>query len=112
MLLRTIIVVVLVLLLGYGAKEAWPLLRGPQLVITSPTQKVKNSELSDTGFITISGVATHTTGVSVNGASVLTDQQGHFSTTLTLPRGGAILAITAIDRFGRSVTEHRTVFVP
>jgi len=108
MVQRTIIVIVLVLLIGYGAKEAWPLLAGPQLSLTSP----RNSERIDTGFTTISGTAIHTTGVTVDGATVLTDQQGHFSTALTLPRGGAILTISATDRFNRTVTEQRTVFVP
>jgi hypothetical protein len=58
MFLRTAIVAVLILLLGYGAREAWPLIAGPQLAITSPSENVKNSEIFDTGFITISGVAT------------------------------------------------------
>jgi hypothetical protein len=106
--MRAIIVIVLVLLVGYGAKEALPLLSGPQVSLTSP----KNGESFYNGFISISGVATHTTGVTLDGGPLVTDENGHFSTLLTLPRGGAILTITATDRFGRTTIVHRAVAVP
>lgn len=108
MWLRTGIAIVLVLLLGYGLKEAWPLLSGPTLALSSP----QNGESFQNSFITISGTAVHTQSVSLDGNPLLTDQNGHFSTTLTLPQGGAILTLTATDRFGRSRTIRRTVFVP
>jgi len=108
MVLRIIIAIVLVVLVGYGFKEAWPLLSGPELLLTSP----QNGETFDDGFIKISGTAVHTQTVSLNSNPLVTDQNGHFSTTLTLPRGSSILTITATDRFGRSKTERRTVFVP
>jgi hypothetical protein len=108
MVLRAIIVIVLIVLTAYGLKEAWPLLSGPELMITSP----QNGGTFDDGFIKISGTAVHTQTVSFNSNPLLTDQNGHFSTILTLPHGSSILTITATDRFGRSKTERRTVFVP
>ena len=98
---------ILVIVFLYGAHEAIPLLTGPQLTISTP----KNSESFYNGLITISGSAVHTKSVSLDGGPLLTDQYGHFETTLTLPRGGAILTLTATDRFGRTVTEQRSVFV-
>ena len=98
---------ILVTIFVYGVHEAIPLIAGPQLTVTAP----KNSESFYNGFMTISGTAVHTKSVSLDGGPLLTDQYGHFETTLTLPRGGAILTLTATDRFGRTVEEQRSVFV-
>jgi hypothetical protein len=106
--LRIFTIVILVIVIGYGLREALPLITGPQLVINEP----KNSGIFYNSFINISGTAVHTQSVSLNGGPLLTDQNGRFQTTLTLPHGGAILTLTATDRFGRSTTERRTVFVP
>jgi hypothetical protein len=105
---RILTVIVLLIVAGYGLREALPLIMGPSLSITEP----KNSEIFYNSFINISGTAVHTQSVSLNGGPLLIDQNGHFQTTLTLPHGGAILTLTATDRFGRSTTERRTVFVP
>ena len=108
MLLRSAIAIVLILIIGYGLKEAWPLLSGPRLALTSP----ENGGIFDNGFISISGTAVHTQSVSLDGGPLLTDPNGHFSETVVLPPGGAILTITATDRFGRTTTTRRDVFVP
>ena len=107
MFARILTVLVLLIVLGYGIREAIPLFRGPVLSINT----IENSGNSDDGFITISGSAIHTQAVVLDGNPVVTDQDGRFMTTLTLPRGGAILTVTATDRFRRTVTERRTVFV-
>ena len=108
MFVRVLTAIILTVVLIYGVHEAWPLISGPRLALTSP----QNGESFYNGFIEISGTATHTQSVSLDGGPLLTDPNGHFETTLTLPHGGAILTITATDRFGRSVAEQRTVFVP
>ncbi len=105
---RSLTIIILIIVFGYGIKEAIPLLSGPRLSIAHP----QNGEISHDGFITILGTAAHTQGVSLDGGPLLTDTSGHFQTTLSLPRGGAILTLTATDRFGRSTTQRRTVFVP
>jgi hypothetical protein len=108
MIVRVLTILTLLIVLGYGIKEAIPLAVGPRIHITSSL----NPESFHNGLLTISGTAVHTQSVSFDGRALLTDQNGNFQTTLTLPRGGAILTLTGSDRFGRSVTEQRTVFVP
>lgn len=103
---RTFVGVVLLILVLYGAVKAWPLLRGPALSIVSPSNYTSSSD----GFITINGVAHNTEALYLNGGTLLIDPQGHFERTLLLPSGGSILTFTASDRFGRSVTERRTVY--
>jgi|CXWL01.1.fsa_nt_gi hypothetical protein len=106
--LRASAVVVLLVLVGYGAVKAWPLLSGPELKVTSPAAY---TSLPD-GYLTISGVAKHTESLIVNDGQVYIDQEGRFSKTLLLSAGGAIITLTATDRFGRKVTERRSVFIP
>ncbi|MFZ3043753.1 MAG: hypothetical protein WA058_01440 [Minisyncoccia bacterium] len=105
---RHLIMLVLALFAGYGLIEAWPLLAGPSLSIASPTQYAPYPD----GIVSIRGVAERAATLTLNGASVLHDQNGGFSSTLTFPRGGSILTFAATDRFGRTVTSTRTIFVP
>jgi hypothetical protein len=105
---RILTAIVLFIVVLYGAREAWPLITGPKIVLSSP----QSGESFDNGFIKISGTAIHTQSVSLDGGPLLTDQNGHFQTSLTLPPGDAILTLSATDRFGRTISEQRTVFVP
>ena len=108
MLVRGAIALVLLLLLGYGAIEARPLILGPSLTLTSP----KDGETSPDGLLTVSGVARRVSSLTVNGDPTLIDENGAFSRLLVLPKGGAILTFTATDRFGRTITKQESVYVP
>ena len=108
MLVRAAVAFVLFLLLGYGALEAWPLLTGPSLAIESPNHL---AYLTD-GSARITGRAARTETLWLDGAPLLIDEKGNFAANLLLPSGGAILSLTATDRFGNEITERRTVFVP
>jgi len=108
MIIRAAVALVLVILIGYGATRAWPLLAGPSLSIASPI----DNETALEGPTPVTGIAQHTENLWLNGAPLLIDEDGNFATSLVLPKGGAILSLTATDRFGREITERRTVFVP
>ena len=106
--MKYLTIAVLCVIALYGLIEAWPLLRGPELSITSPAE---NASFAD-GIVTVSGNAVRTVVLTLNGASILHEENGDFSSTLTLPRGSSILTLIATDRFGRRVSATRTVFVP
>ncbi len=104
---RHILAIVLVGVLTYGLVKAWPLIAGPSLVIASPIDYAPYPS----GIVSVSGVAKRTATLAINGAPVLQDQSGGFSSTLTFPSGGSILTFTATDRFGRTVVATRNIFV-
>jgi len=105
---RYLLAVVLSVLVCYGLIEAWPLVAGPSLSIVSP---VNNASYPD-GIVDVRGKAIRVAQLTLDGAPVLREEDGSFSSTFPFPRGGSILTFRAIDRFGRTVTATRTIFVP
>jgi len=105
---RYLIFAVLCLFAGYGLIEARPVIVGPSLSISSPA----NDAVFPTGIVAISGTAARAATLTLNGAIMLHEKDGFFSSVLTLPRGGSILTFTATDRFGKRVSTTRSVFVP
>ena len=99
---------VLLVLVGYGLIKAWPLIAGPSLYIESPTDNAP----CPSGIVAVRGTAERAAVLTLNGAPLLRDQNGAFSSTLTFPRGGSILTFVVTDRFGRTVTATRAIFVP
>jgi len=105
---KYLIFAILFIFAGYGLMEAWPLIAGPSLVIASPAD---NAPFPG-GIVTIRGNVTHATQLTLDSAIVLHEENGNFSSILTFPHGGSILTFAATDRFGRTVTATRTIFVP
>jgi|SRR3989344_581406 len=103
-----VISAVLIVFAGYGLIEAWPLIEGPSLTIESP----RDHAPFPSGVVSVRGKAARAAALTLDGAGLLHEEDGSFSTTLPLPRGGSILTFVATDRFGRSVTATRSVFVP
>jgi hypothetical protein len=106
--IRGIVAVILLLLLLYGGFKAAPLLLGPRIDLTSPLP----DEVFADGRVLVAGIARNTENLTLDGAPLLIDRNGFFSTTLVLPPGGAILVVSVTDRFGRSHTLERSVYVP
>jgi len=107
-MIRYLIGAILLALIVYGGIEAWPLILGPGLSISSPSDYGSYPG----GIVPVEGVAPRAVALSLNGAILLHDQEGRFSSTLTFPQGGSILTFEARDRFGRTVTATRSIFVP
>ena len=107
-MIRYLIAATLILGALYGLTEAWPLLAGPTLSVTAPL----NTAVIPGGILTVEGRAVRAARLTLNGAPLLHDQDGSFSSTLTFPQGGSILTFEAADRFGRTRTVTRSIFVP
>lgn len=97
-----------IVFLLYGAVEAWPLIAGPSLNIESPA----DFATVEGGVVEIIGVAKRSASLTLDGTPLLPDQNGSFEKTLAFAKGASILTFVATDRFGRTVTDARTIFVP
>lgn len=106
--MRALTLVALSLFAIYGLVEAWPLLAGPALSIETP---VDLATVPD-GIVTVRGNARRVATLMLNGAPLLHNADGEFVETLTFPPETSILTLIATDRFGRSISATRTVFVP
>lgn len=97
------------ILVGYGFVKAFPLIAGPSLTITAPSiyDGTSTSEV-----VRVEGRAARAIELTLDGAPLAHDQEGNFSSVITVPRGGAILTFAASDQFGRTVTATRELFVP
>ena len=62
--------------------------------------------------MTLSGRALHTETLTLDGNTLLIDEQGRFSQMLTLPRGAIVLTLKANDRFGRSTSLSKQIVAP
>lgn len=105
---RYLLAALLILLLGYGFLKAEPLLFGPTLTVGEPRD---GASVPD-GILSVSGRTRRAAALTLNGAQLLPEADGRFSATLSLPHGGSILTLVATDRFGRSVTRTRSIYVP
>ncbi len=99
---------VLALLAVYGAVKAGPLVLGPSLVVETPG----DGATIESGVVEARGTARRTAWLTLDGAPLYPDQSGRFVTALAFPQGTSILTFVAHDRFGRSVTATRQIFVP
>jgi hypothetical protein len=108
MLIRIAIPVVLLAILAFGLLKGMPLILGPAVVLTSPA----DGATFPGGEVTVAGQAFRAQSLTLDGAPLLPDADGHFSKLLVLPSGHTILSLTVADRFGRSKTLTRTVVVP
>ncbi len=105
---KNLLVIALVGLLVYGAIEVRPLLVGPALSVHLP----ENGMSYEDGIVSVSGQVSRVASLTLDGASILPDQNGRFETVLAFPQGTSILTLAAADRFGRKVSATRTIYVP
>ncbi|MGH7174746.1 MAG: hypothetical protein ACREGR_00070 [Minisyncoccia bacterium] len=103
---QLIVIGVIAIVALYGAIEAYPLIAGPKITLAAP---INGEATSDP--VTIAGTVYRATALTLDGAALIPDQNGSFSTILAFPAGSDILGLTARDRFGRSITITRTIVV-
>jgi len=107
-MIRGAVILLISITVLYGLYLAYPLLSGPSLTLSSPTEAITTPD----GLVVIAGTAKRSTSLIINGGPVYMDTSGNFSMSFVLPPGSAILEVTARDRMGRSRTIQKTVYVP
>lgn len=94
----SLLVILVILILGYGLFQARNLILGPEITVLTPT----NGENLSNPLIIVSGSATNITLISLNDRQIFVDKQGNFSEKLLVPPGYTIIKLAAQDKFGRT----------
>ena len=94
----SLVVLVAIIIFGYGLFQARNLIRGPEISVTSPTDG--DSQVSP--IATVSGTTANITHISLDDRPIFVDKFGNFSQELLLQPGYNIIKLEAQDRFGRT----------
>ncbi len=87
---------------GYAIFQAWNLISGPVIEVTSPI----NGQTYSQSLIEVSGTARNIAYLNLNGRPIYTDKEGYFSEKLLLSPGLNIIKLDASDKF-KKYTEKR-----
>lgn len=79
---------------------------GPTLTLLEPT-----TTRYATSTLTVRGSVTHAVEITVNDFPIDTDRAGNFAYELVIPDGYSILTVTARDRYGRTKSIARELFL-
>lgn len=94
------IVLIALIVLWYGFIGARKLIFGPQIALETP----QDGAVVHEALVSITGTALRTQELYINDRLVLIEEDGAFTDELLIAPGYSILALTAVDRFGRRET--------
>lgn len=98
---RIVIIVVIVLVVGYGLFEARKLIEGPVISIESP----QDGAATSSDIVTIIGNAENIAFLTINDGPAYTDESGRFVYQYSPPPGYTVVTVAAVDRFGRRASK-------
>lgn len=104
---RLIVILIVAILVGYGAFEARRLIQGPELVILSPADGSATSSVA----VTVVGEAHNISFLTINDAPAYTDESGIFVYRFSPPAGYTTVTVAATDRFGRRAAKSISINV-
>ena len=104
---KLILVLVGLLILGYGLWQARDFLGGPKIYIENP----KEGETIEKELITINGMVEDVTRLTLNGRAIFIDEAGKFEEEILVNPGVNIIELRAEDKFGHEKISRRTIFV-
>lgn len=97
-----------VLIVGYILFQSKNLLLGPQITVTEPSDGATLTY----NLVTIKGVATNISRISIDDRPIFVDDQGNFSEKLIAPHGYSIIKVEAQDKFGKATQKLIHVYLP
>ncbi len=92
----------------YGYSQAYELLRGPVVTISSPEN---GFSINGVGLISVSGKALNASDIFLNGAPITMDPEGYFEENLLATGRHTIIEVSVSDRFGRRDSSKVSVVV-
>ncbi len=96
-----VIVLIVVIIVGYGIFQVRNLAKGPVLIITSPTTGTTFNEQK----IFVRGVIENASHATLNGRKIFIDEEGNFEEIVLLSEGYNLVEIEIEDKFERKKKE-------
>lgn len=96
-----VIILLLGAISGYAFFQARNLIKGPELLVRTPT----NGTTTTSSLISLSGTAKNISFISLNDRQIYVDKNGNFDEELILAPGYNVWTLQAKDKFGRIVTK-------
>lgn len=96
-----LLVILVLIVIGYGAFRAYPLAAGPSIVIYNPAD---GDYVASTTF-EISGRVQRANILTLQGRPITIDTEGHFTETLVAQTPYTILVLVAQDAYGETVSK-------
>ncbi|MEX0919769.1 MAG: hypothetical protein WDZ32_01355 [Candidatus Saccharimonadales bacterium] len=107
MITRILLIAAILLALSYILWQAFMLISPPSLKIDYPAE----GQLLSSGYVDIVGSSDPDSEVSIDGETVLVDEDGGFVYALVLPEGVRSIEVITRSRFGRTSRVEITVLV-
>lgn len=104
-ILYVALVLVLVSLISYGLFVFSPLLKRPNITISTP----QNGEIVSGTEVQVRGTVENVSKLTLNNTPLTISKSGTFEGRVAIWEGNTILVLTGYDRFGRSVTVSRII---
>ncbi|MDE2071299.1 MAG: hypothetical protein KGI70_01025 [Patescibacteria group bacterium] len=104
---RAVIVLIALLVVGYGLFEARKLIEGPVITIDAP----KDGSATSSPLVVVVGSAQNIAFLSINDAPAYTNEAGQFVEKFAPPAGYTTVTVAAVDRFGRRALRTITINV-
>ena len=87
-----------IFIISYAVFRSRDLYNGPQITISEPADGAVLTE----SLVTIKGIITNATAVTLNDRKIFLDQAGNFNEKLLLSSGYTIITLKAEDRYKRA----------
>ena len=97
--------IVLAVVLGYAAWQAWQLAAAPRLDLYYPSDNMVTIESS----VVVSGKSSPESSVLINGSNVSLAEDGSFQSEIYLQPGNNYLQVRALNAFGHEALEDRII---
>lgn len=104
---KSLALLVILVVAGYGLFEARRLIVGPVLTIESPENGIATSSAA----ILISGTAKNIAFLTINGRPAFTDEDGKFVERVSAPPGYTVFTVEGKDRFGRESSKRVSISI-
>lgn len=87
----------IIIVIGYAIFASHNFILGPRIILEEP----QNGSTFTTPSVAIRGIAERSREITLNGKSILIDDQGNFKETTLLAEGYNAITLSATDKFGR-----------